>query len=202
MHILKHFYLCYKISPLSFSVAAMYITTDICACAVSVLIQIMIMNMYHASEIRHVPGWLMTVTKCQNQIGAVNGQEDIKYSEGVDGQEGGNNDPQNPNDENHRTERRTLDARRESRIGVPKDLASVSIKNDWQRIARGCDVICFVSFLLFHMIFTVTIVSVLIKGENPVLCWNGWYPSDWKLTYGIWSHLFYIGTNVLRAGYS
>ena len=122
--------------------------------------------MYHAGGIRPVPGWLMAVANCytDKRISAVSGQQDIKFNEDVNGQEGGADNTQIPNDGNHRIERQTQDARRESRIVVPEDLALESIKMIGNAL-RG-DVM---PFALFHYSF--------FMWYSPLL----WSPCCWKI---------------------
>ena len=145
-------------------IAAMYITSDICICAFSVGMQLIIVNMYHADGIRPVPGWLMTIAKCHTGKGADVGvgQDDVKCNEEENGEEGPSNNSQTPNDEKHRIRLHTPDAKRE-KDGVPSDVVLQFIKNDWKRVARGCDSLCFSLFLIFHAMFTVAVIFALLK---------------------------------------
>ena len=141
-------------------IAAMYITSDICICAFSVGMQLIIVNVHHAGGIRPVPGWLMTIAKCRTDksTGAGVVHDDVKCNEDVNGEEGPSNNSQAPNDGKH-----TSDAKRENRAGVPSDVVSEFIKNDWRFIARRCDALCFSLFLVFHVMFTVAVIFALLK---------------------------------------
>ena len=128
---------------MSFHIAVLYIITEIVVCAFSVMIQIIVMKVYHAQGVRPVPDCLMAVARLQKDTKVDNVCE--RHNQDVI--DGGHSE-------------------HKSQSSAQCQMASGSFKEDWQHIAKTCDNICFVLFLGFHVIFIVTVVVMLLKEDD------------------------------------
>ena len=148
-----------------FHIAGTYITIEVCVCAFSVMIQIVILNMYHAPGDRPIPACLMAIARCgsKTKIASNNEDHDIKHSGSRIHQE---HTPDNSQMRNIMKQHRGMPSIRvtgEYRDVMSNYITSESARGGWRRIARVCDVVCFASFLTFHVLFIVAVVFVTWK---------------------------------------
>ena len=144
------------------SITATYITIEVCVCALSVVTQIVILNMHHAQGIRPVPACLMAIAKLRTNI---NVNQDNKQN--VTAQK-----PRTQNDVEHHEGLRTDRDNRENTDEAFGDMVSNFEKHNWRNIAKLCDVACFVLFLGFHLLFIIVVVAMLLKDDQTPDYWN------------------------------
>ena len=133
-----------------------YITIQVGICVLSLVVQIIILNMYHTQGSRPVPGCLLTIAKrhrgCKRV--AVTGNDTTRQD---------NASEISLNDLGHHKVSPTLHDNREHTGKMSSDTASDLVKEDWRYIARVCDAVCFLLFLVVHIILTIGVVSVLLN---------------------------------------
>ena len=133
-----------------------YITIEVGICVLSLVVQIIILNMYHTQGSRPVPGCLLTIAKRHrgSKRVAVTGNDTTRQD---------NASEISLNDLDHRKVSPTLHDNREHTGKMSSDTASDFVKEDWRYIARVCDAVCFLLFLVVHIILTIGVVSVLLN---------------------------------------
>ena len=139
-----------------------YITTEIGVCGFSVVIQTIILSIYHAQWIGPVLRCLMAVEKHLGGIGIshVRQSGEPECIQTIHDQEH-DQESTRPEMKNHKR-RSTLREKRGSKAENSNDVTFESVKQTSQRIARMCDKFCFVLFLVFHVLFIVTVVAILL----------------------------------------
>ena len=148
-------------------ITAIYITVEICACVLSVVIQILIVKIYYYQGIRPAPAWLVAITKCHkdNAINRITADDVFDFKQDAQDQENVPNPSHNGNDVDRSKELSNDQGTRESRRDVSSDLKKELNHDDWQNIARVCDTSCFVLFLIFHSVFIVAVIFALLKED-------------------------------------
>ena len=138
--------------------AGTYIAVEVCICAFSVVMQIIILNMYHARGDRAVPACLMVIARRHKgtKIGTVR-QNDVSD------QDPAPDNSQIGSDVEHRKRFSTPQESRERADAVLGDTASEMVKEDWRFIARMCDIICFVLFFMFHALLVIIVIFLLLN---------------------------------------
>ena len=153
---------------MGFHFAGSYIAAEVCICALSVVMQIIILNMYHAQGNRPVPVCLLVITQRHKgtKIGAAD-QKDLSD------QDPAPNNTQNDNGLQHHKVLSTHRENRERRVDVLDDKTLEMVKEEWQLIARVCDIACFVVFIMIHVLLIISVIFLLLKWDNQKLfCWR------------------------------
>ena len=148
-------------------ITAIYIIVEICACALSVVIQILIIKMYYYQGIRPVPAWLVAITKCHkdNAINPITAEDDFEFKQDAQDQENASNPSHDGNDVDRSKELSNHQGTRESRRDASSNMKKEFNQDDWQHIARVCDNFCFALFLIFHSVFIVAVIFTLLKED-------------------------------------
>ena len=143
-------------------IAGTYITVEVCVCAFSLVIRILILNMYHAPGDRPIPACLMAIARCgrKTKMVSISEDHDIKHNGSRVDPEPTPDNSQMRNIMKQHSGMPNIHTTRECRDVIANDITSESATGGWRRIARACDVFCFTSFLTFHILFIVAVVSI------------------------------------------
>ena len=142
-------------------ILAIYLTVTICISAVSMVVQMIILNIYHKAPLSPVPTWLkraQQISTCPHGIMPVadisNGLEEESTKE-------------NPNMAKS-ADKTPAKASASDRNGDPVEIcdesnetAEESLRQEWQMVARMMDKIFFIVFLLLQLSLIIGIISII-----------------------------------------
>ena len=159
-------------------VLAIYLTTIMCICGISVCFQIVVLNCYHVYPLKEIPDWLKKMSACMYDImvcfrksrkSVVSQADDSRHvvKHATPETEGQTLKNTYTEDKDAKLEPTTLEINtatdNEIRQKTRKGNLDENVRQEWKKIARQLDRALFFIFATIHVCMILLIYSIIPK---------------------------------------